>query len=1838
MSPCGVCILVTILCSAWSESTSEARLGPIFTTEPPSVVRYARASGARVACTAVAAGPAPTITWLADDGSTLSELPGVRRIYANGTLELVPSSGTTSDVPTTVRCRAANAHGTLLSRDVHLMSVTDGAWEVTVETGSTSVGGVAALRCRVSGAPARVALWYRADTLLAVDSPSPDSRYLSAGDTLLIRDVSAADAGAYSCVARHELTALTRRSRPAPLEVMPSSAVAGSAPRVTAASEVSVAPGGPFCLPCAASQYPPPHYTWYRESEGRLQPVEGGDAWRWADGAALCVKRANRIHAGVWLCKAYNVFGDATAQTRLDVHHELTVDLQPQVLVAEAGGAARLRCTSSATGAALQWLHDGVALASRGPDLELRGLTRGQRGTYQCVARDGLRSAQAAAEIRLGESPPELQYTFIEQALRGGAAVTLRCAAAASPPPRLHWLLDDQPLDRYLARHRYSVREETSISGETVSVLNISSAQPTDGGRYSCRASNPLGSVSHSARLNIYGPPAVRALEPVRAVAGDNLTLLCPYSGYPISSVRWSRRGAATALEGAGGRVWARAAALKLSPAMAQDAGHYTCTVTAPPAPPAARDIEIQVRNPPKISPFMFSPELTEGATVQVLCGVSSGDKPLYFSWFKDDQPLPSNLQIEEKSLNEFSLLMFPELRAAHSGRYTCRVANRAAAANYTAILTVKVAPSWETEPLDSAVLLGAPLKLDCAARGFPAPLVAWYKKIEGASSGDGTERWEATAPGWEGGERQSEGGQVSDAVRATLSARTALRSHQGLYRCSAENGVGPPLLKQVNITVHEPANFGTSSDVSRNTSAVLGQSATLSCLAHGDPPLTVHWTHHGHRLDLDNYRWRVTETRTAEGTRSALRLRAAERADAGEYRCVARNAHGRADLLLYLHVHEPPEAPRSLQLVGLGGTWVQLSWQARSPPGTRFTAFVASLEPSTLIPDQYNLTVQRDDHSEIMDTGRDKLLARLEALRAAHGYSLRLAAHNHVGTSPLSDPLRFTTLEEAPGGAPQNVRVRPVDSGEIHVSWSVPERDSWNGELLGYVVSWREAEGSGAGRVIVRGGGGEARVSIWGAKGRLAFTVRAFNRAGVSPPSHTVYAAAPAAGLVPPSAVRCEAVSARAVRVRWSPPASALLHYDIIYAPILFSQTWSGASRTAAAQADGSGGEAVVSGLRAAVNYSLSVRARTNGGSGPLSNPVYCQTKEDVPGAPEAVRAVAASAQAVRVTWAAPPPEVRGGRITHYTLYTRELGKVGGEWAQRVETEEDASEVRREVRGLRDGAVFEFWVRASTSAGPGAPSRAVTAAPAHSVSARISSVSTEIVAAVGTRVRLACAALGAPPLRRRWVPLPPTHTITDTGDLIINKLEERWSGNYTCSVRNAAGTDTIRHGVIAAAGPSTPVPRLLRADTHRLVVGWEAVRDGGAPLLHYSVQWRSGWGQKEMGQQIVGGEQAVGVDETRCEVGVLECGARYTITMRAHNAAGASPYSAPLQVRTSGDKALAPPGRQSIWANSSALRVSLLAWGGRCAVATWRAAYRPAKQPRTTWTAIHVDGETLEVVGLEPATWYEIRILAQAPAGETPALYRAATRSLAGDQIGEPIDLPVEARLSDVEDEVEVRSSGWGRTGLLSALGGGALALLLAAIILLASLRRTSGPTPPPTLHNGKSIDPPLDDCDEISPYATFSMSGSDSARGASAARACSLHVRSLPRSPLALAAPPMRHHLLAQPNEYGTCGSVRDTDSESSGSPCAACAAELYRLPAAHLSDTLPAGATTAAESSTEDGSYGSRHLRPRDIRDTNSRDIRDTRDMRDGRDTQQRRARRIARPQQPTISHRF
>ena len=67
------------------------------------------------------------------------------------------------------------------------------------------------------------------------------------------------------------------------------------------------------------------------------------------------------------------------------------------------------------------------------------------------------------------------------------------------------WLLDSQPIMDVSSLHRYAIGQYVDIIGDVISHLNISHVKADDGGLYRCVATNTMGSVSHSARLNVFG-------------------------------------------------------------------------------------------------------------------------------------------------------------------------------------------------------------------------------------------------------------------------------------------------------------------------------------------------------------------------------------------------------------------------------------------------------------------------------------------------------------------------------------------------------------------------------------------------------------------------------------------------------------------------------------------------------------------------------------------------------------------------------------------------------------------------------------------------------------------------------------------------------------------------------------------------------------------------------------------------------------------------------------------------------------------------------------------------------------------------------------------------------------------------------------------------------------------------------------------------------------------------------------------------------------------------------------------------------------------------------------
>jgi len=62
--------------------------------------------------------------------------------------------------------------------------------------------------------------------------------------------------------------------------------------------------------------------------------------------------------------------------------------------------------------------------------------------------------------------------------------------------------------------------------------------------------------------------------------------------------------------------------------------------------------------------------------------------------------------------------------------------------------------------------------------------------------------------------------------------------------------------------------------------------------------------------------------------------------------------------------------------------------------------------------------------------------------------------------------------------------------------------------------------------------------------------------------------------------------------------------------------------------------------------------------GSGDLSKPIYCQTEEDIPGAPEQVKAVR-TASSILVCWTPPVLWEQNGQLLKYSVYMLRRGEV---------------------------------------------------------------------------------------------------------------------------------------------------------------------------------------------------------------------------------------------------------------------------------------------------------------------------------------------------------------------------------------------------------------------------------------------------------------------------------------------------------------------------------------------------------------------------------------------------
>lgn len=445
------------------------------------------------------------------------------------------------------------------------------------------------------------------------------------------------------------------------------------------------------------------------------------------------------------------------------------------------------------------------------------------------------------------------------------------------------------------------------------------------------------------------------------------------------------------------------------------------------------RNVEIQVLVPPRIMPIQaMTNMLREGMRAAISCQILEGDLPVSFRWERNGKQILGTGNEIIRRLDEYSTsLVIEKISSTYSGNYTCTASNVAGAEKFTVPLTVNVPPKWITEPKDSNVQAGQDVMLNCQAEGFPLPTTTW-KKAVGNTPGDYKDfLFEPN---------------ISLKANGSLYFKKITKASQSYYLCEAKNGIGSGVSKVIFLKVNVPAHFAVKS---KQVYIAKGKQVHLQCNVEGDNPIDVKWKLQTTQQYIDestDIRYSIREQTLDDGMVSELGISHTYRQDSGIYVCIANNAFGQDELLIQLVVQEVPEPPKNLRINLQQSRTIQISWNIPFSGNSPIEEYIVQYKP---------ISENWQSAEKVVVAGAE-IQATIINLRPARTYHVRVIAENKFGSSEFSEIIQVTTLEEVPSGPPTNVRADARSSTEIYVSWDAPEKEHWNGNLLGYYVGYQ--------------------------------------------------------------------------------------------------------------------------------------------------------------------------------------------------------------------------------------------------------------------------------------------------------------------------------------------------------------------------------------------------------------------------------------------------------------------------------------------------------------------------------------------------------------------------------------------------------------------------------------------------------------------------------------------------------------------------------------------------------------------------------------------------------------
>ncbi|XP_061016921.1 hemicentin-1 isoform X2 [Dama dama] len=847
--------------------------------------------------------PAPTLTWL-KDGRPLLKKPGLS-VTENGSVLKIEDAQVQDGGRYT--CEATNVAGkTEKNYNVNIWVPPNifGSDEVAQLT--VIEGHLISLLCESSGIPPPNLIWKKKGSPVLADSAGR-LRILSGGRQLQISIAEKSDAGLYSCMASN-VAGTAKKDYSLQVYIRPTISNSGSHP-----TEIIVTRGKSISLECEVEGIPQPTVSWMKDG----RPLTKGRGMEIMDeGRVVQLKNVHVSDTGRYVCVAMNIAGMTDRKYDLSVHTPPSIignHRTPENISVVEKSSVSLNCEASGIPLpSITWLKDGwpinlsssLRIFSGGRILRLIQTRTEDAGQYTCVVRNA--AGEERKIFRLSVLvPPHIvgENTFEDVKVKEKQSVTLTCEVTGNPVPEITWHKDGQLLKEDDTHHL--------MSGGRF--LQITNAQVSHTGRYTCLASNSAGDKSKSFSLNVLVSPIIAGVdsdgspEDVTVILNSPTSLVCEAYSYPPATITWFKNG--TPLESNRNiRILPGGRTLQILNAQEDNAGRYACVATNE-AGEMVKHYEVKVYIPPIINKGdLLGPGLSPKEVKIKVNNTLTLECEAYaipsasLSWYKDGQPLKSDDHVTIAASGH--TLQIKEAQISDTGRYTCVASNIAGEDELDFDVNIQVPPSfqklWEIgNMLDTGrrgeakdVIINNPISLYCETNAAPAPTLTWYKDGRPLTSSERV----LILPG----------GRVLQIPRAKV-------EDAGRYVCVAVNEAGEDSLQYDVRVLLPPVIKGADGDLPEEVTVLVNKSVMMECLSSGSPAPRSSWQKDGQPLLEDEHHKFLSNGRILQVLNSQI-------TDIGRYVCIAENTAGSAKKYFNLNVHVPPSVigpnPENLTVV----------------------------------------------------------------------------------------------------------------------------------------------------------------------------------------------------------------------------------------------------------------------------------------------------------------------------------------------------------------------------------------------------------------------------------------------------------------------------------------------------------------------------------------------------------------------------------------------------------------------------------------------------------------------------------------------------------------------------------------------------------------------------------------------------------------------------------------------------------------------------------------------------------------------------------------------------------